>query len=240
MAGGIYAALSGLQSRTDRLDRLAADIANVGTTGYKSERNTNAAVERPSFSTLLDSAVDVVSAPAVPNFRAGASAPTGRDLDMAIEGNGFFSIQTENGVRYTRNGHFTRATDGTLTTNDGNAVLGEDGPIKLAAGPVEVAADGTISVAGVTAGRAAIVTFDDPSRLAREDGVRFRAPAGVTATPAATAVVRTGTLEQSNVSLPECMSQLAEVSRSFEALQRGMSTLLNEIDGRAISELGRR
>lgn len=240
MAGGIYAALSGLQSRTDRLDRLAADIANVGTTGYKSERNTNAAVERPSFSTLLDSAVDVVSAPAVPNFRAGASAPTGRDLDMALEGNGFFSIQTPNGVRYTRNGHFTRSTDGTLTTNDGNAVLGEDGPIKLAVGPVEVAADGTISVAGVTAGRASIVTFDDPSRLAREDGVRFRAPAGMTATPAATAVVRTGTLEQSNVSLPECMSQLAEVSRSFEALQRGMSTLLNEIDGRAIAELGRR
>jgi flagellar basal body rod protein FlgG len=240
MAGGIYAALSGLQSRTDRLDRLASDIANVGTTGYKSERNTNAAVDRPSFSTVLDSAVDVVAAPAVPNFRAGASAPTGRDLDMAIEGTGFFTIQTPEGVRYTRNGHFTRATDGTLTTHDGNAVLGEDGPIKLAAGPVEVGADGTISVAGVTAGRASIVTFDDPSRLAREDGVRFRAPAGMTATPAAAAVVRTGTLEQSNVSLPECMSQLAEVSRSFEALQRGMSTLLNEIDGRAITELGRR
>ncbi len=240
MAGGIYAALSGLQSRTDRLDRLAADIANVGTTGYKSERNTNAAVERPSFSTMLDSAVDVVSAPAIPNFRAGASAPTGRDLDLAIEGEGFFTIQTANGVRYTRNGHFSRATDGTLTTHDGNAVLGEDGPIKLPAGPVEVSTDGTISVAGVSAGRTRLVTFADPSRLAREDGVRFRAAAGMNATPATSAIVRTGTLEQSNVSLPECMSQLAEVSRSFEALQRGLSTLLNEIDGRAIAELGRR
>jgi flagellar basal body rod protein FlgG len=240
MAGGIYSALSGLQSKTDRLDRLAADIANIGTTGYKSERNTNVSAERPTFSSLLDSAVDVVAAPALPNFRAGAAAPTGRDLDMAIEGPGFFSIQTAAGVRYTRNGHFSRATDGTLTTHDGNAVLGEDGPIKLPAGQVEVAQDGTISVAGVQAGRARVVTFADPSRLAREDGVRFRAPEGMTATPAGAAIVRAGTLEQSNVSLPECLTQLAELTRGFEALQRGMTTLLNEIDGRAIAELGRR
>ena len=240
MAGGIYSALSGLQTRTGRLDRLAADIANTGTTGYKSERNTNIAVERPNFSAMLNSAVDVTAAPSISDFRTGAIAPTGRDLDLAIEGQGFFAIQTPGGVRYTRNGHFTRAVDGTLTTQDGSAVLGDGGPIKLASGAVEISADGTIKVGNTTAGRVQIVEFADTSRLVREDGVRFKAPTGLAATPVAEPSVKVGTLEQSNVALPERMAQLIELQRSFDALQRGLAVLMNDIDGRAITELGRR
>jgi flagellar basal-body rod protein FlgF len=240
MPGGIYSALSGLQTRSARLDRLAADIANSGTSGYKAERGTNIAVERASFSTMLDSAVDVVAAPTHVDFSAGASAPTGRDLDMAIEGNGFFAIQTDGGVRYTRNGHFTRNASGDLIAQDGSAVLGENGPITLPAGRVAVGTDGTITVDGTAAGRAQVVTFSDTTRLVREDGVRFRAPSDMTSLPATEYAVQSGSLEQSNVSLPDRMAQLAELSRSFEALQRGLSVLMNEIDLKTITELGRR
>lgn len=240
MAGGVYSALSGLQARTGRLDRLAADIANAGTSGYKSERSTNVALDRPSFADVLNSAVDVAPVTSISDFRAGAIAPTGRDLDLAIDGDGFFAVQTPSGVRYTRNGHFTRTATGTLTTEDGSPVLGQNGPITLTDGAIEIGADGTITVGGAAAGTLQLVTFSDPSRLVRTDGVRFQAPAGLAAVPATDASVKAGSLEQSNVALPERMAQLIQLSRGFDALQRGMSVLMNEIDGRAIVELGRR
>jgi flagellar hook-basal body protein len=94
MAGGIYSALSGLQSRATRLDHIAEDIANAGTSGYKGGRHTSMVSERQTFSATLDSAVDVVVAPSRVDFRPGENTPTGRDLDLAIEGPGFFEIQT--------------------------------------------------------------------------------------------------------------------------------------------------
>lgn len=241
MAGGIYAALSGLKAQTGRLDRLATDIANAGTTGYKAETATTMAVERDSFDSMLDAAVDVVAPPGGNDFRTGAIAPTGRDLDLAIDGDGFFAVETPGGIRYTRNGHFTRSPDGTLTASDGSPVLGTSGgKIMLPPGQVVVKADGSLSVGAVKAGQIGVFAFDDISRLERTDGVRFRAPDGVTANPADEARVQTGCLEQSNVSLPLRMAQLADVARGFEGLQRGISVLMNDIDGRAITELGRR
>ncbi len=240
MAGGIYAALSGLQARTGRLDRLAADIANAGTTGYKSETSTTMAAERSTFATMLESAVDVVTPGSGNDFRTGAIAPTGRDLDIAIDGPGFFAIETPGGVLYTRNGHFTRSVDGTLTAQDGSPVAGESGPIRLPAGEVKVASDGTIKVGKAAVGKLRLVTFEDLDKLERIDGVRFQAPDGVTADPAAGSTVMGGALEQSNVSLPLRMAQLADTARGFEVLQRGISVLMNDMEGRAIVELGRR
>jgi flagellar basal-body rod protein FlgG len=121
--------LSGLQARSAQLERLAADLANVGTAGYKAELGTTAAAERDdAFARALRSAVDVADGPRALDFRNGAIATTGRDLDFAIDGKGFFAIETTEGVRYTRNGHFTRRADGVLATEEGFAVLGETGP----------------------------------------------------------------------------------------------------------------
>jgi flagellar basal body rod protein FlgG len=84
------------------------------------------------------------------------------------------------------------------------------------------------------------VDFDDKTVLAREEAARFRAPEGVDPAAVVAARVRTGSLEGSNVSIVERIANLTEVTRSFEALQRAVSLLMNDIDGRAISELGRR
>jgi flagellar basal body rod protein FlgG len=92
----------------------------------------------------------------------------------------------------------------------------------------------------VLAGKLKLVDFGDYVGLRREGG-HFRAEAGAAPTAApATSRVLGAALEASNVQLPERMVQLTEVSRAFEALQRGITTLMNEVDGRAISELGRR
>lgn len=238
MAGSQYIALSGMRSRLDQLDRLAADIANVGTAGYKSERAADAQADRPQFTAVLQSAIDVTTGERRLDVTPGTLAPTGRDLDFAVDGAGFFVIETPAGPRYTRNGHFSRGTDGTLTTDDGSPVMGASGPIRLGTGEIAVDLDGTIRTGGTVAGKLKIVTFDNPAGLAAESGAKLRADS---ATPrdVTDPKVHSGSLEQSNVLLVDRVAQLTGVTRSFEALQKAMSLMMNDIDGRAIDQLGR-
>lgn len=239
MAGGMYVALSGMRTRAEQLDRLAADIANAATAGYKAERSGSAAVNRP-FESVLESAVDAAPLPGKIDFRPGVIAGTGRDLDVAVDGRGFFTVDTPAGLRYTRNGHFERKSDGTLVTGDGMPVLGDNGPIKLGTGAVTVLSDGTVMSGGAPAGKLQVVDFGDYQALGREEGGRFRAVTGTASRPVVQRLVRGGALEQANVSVVERMVSLSEVSRGFEALQRGVTLIANDIDARAISELGRR
>lgn len=240
MAGGAYVALSGLRSRFELLDQLSSDLANFRTTGYKTERSTELSARRPSFEQTLESAVDVMIGPTTVDFTAGTIVPTGTDLDFAIEGSGFFVLETADGPRYTRDGHFRRSIEGILTTPDGLVVQGEDGPIELPHGDLKVDQNGTIKVAGTTVGRLAVVDFENYTALRREGPTRFAANSGALGEPVEKPGVVNGVLEQSNVSLQERLAQVTAVSRSFDALQRGISVLMNDVDGRAISELGRR
>jgi flagellar basal-body rod protein FlgF len=221
------------------LDRLASDIANAGTAGYKAERATTIEARRPSFGAELQSAIDVSGSAAQLDLRSGTSAHTGRPLDVTIEGDGFFVVSTDAGERYTRNGRLARRADGVLATPDGQAVLGESGPITLGTGVVQIDPDGTVRHAGAAAGKLQIVSFADPTRLARETSLRLRNDG-----PAPTRVERpslaSGTLEQSNVSVVERLAELTTASRSFESLQRALSVLMNDVDNRMITEFGRR
>lgn len=238
MSGGAYSALSGMRTRLDELDRLAADLANVSTAGYKTERAGTLVSER-GFSSALESAVDVVPGQTKIDFRPGTIVNTGRDLDVAIEGRGLFVVETPAGERYTRNGSFTRRADGILATSHGEPVLGEGGEIKLPRGPVTIDEDGTIKVGATVAGQLRIVEFEKDTDLMRESGARFRAIAGADPRPSAGKLLG-GTLEQSNASIVDLMAKLTEVSRGFESLQKGVSTIQNDLDGRAIAELARR
>ena len=240
MSGGAYSALSGMRTRLEELDRIAADLANVSTAGYKIERAGTLASERGSFSSALESAVDVVSGQAQIDFRPGTIATTGRDLDVAIDGRGFFVVETPAGERYTRNGAFSRRADGLLVTSHGEPVLGEGGSeIKLGRGPVTIESDGTLKSGATVLGKLQIVSFAQDSDLVRESGARFKAIAGATPEPSEASLLG-GALEQSNASVVDLMAKLTEVSRGFESLQKGVSTLTNELDGRAINELARR
>ena len=239
MSSGAYSALSGMRARLEELDRLAFDLANVSTAGYKTERAAKMAAERDQFTTALEAAVDVVSAGTKIDFSSGAIASTGRDLDVAIDGRGFFEIETERGMRYTRNGGFHRRGDGVLATVDGHPVMGDGGPITVGTGAVSVSPDGTIKTGNAIVGRLRVVEFESERDLIRESGSRFRALTGAEATDVEAKVIG-GALEQSNVSIVDRMAALTELSRGFEALQKGVSILMNDLDSRAISELGRR
>ena len=244
MPGGIYVALSGMRHHAEQLDQIASDIANTSTSGYKSERSTGVASERPSFSRALQAAIDVAPGEKQIDFRPGSINGTGRDLDFALNGRGFFVIETPEGLQYTRNGHFNMATDGTLVTADGFAVQGEIGtdeygPLVLPGGQVGVDPDGTVLIDGLPSGKFRVADFENYGALSRKEGSRFSAPHGVTPSVATEVGLQGGALEDSNVSMAEQLVQVAEVARTFEALQRGLSLLMNDIDGRAITELGR-
>jgi flagellar basal-body rod protein FlgF len=240
VSGGAYIALSGLKARLDELDRLSFDVANAGTAGYKTERRSLSAAERPTFDAALQSAVDVRTGARRIDLQSGPVNATGRDLDFALEGKGFFVVETPGGLRYTRNGHFQRQADGTLATAQGMPIMGEKGPLKLPPkGALTVEPDGTIRSGATDVGKFRLVDFEGEASMVREGASLFRAPKGVAEKPAAPQVLA-GSLEHSNVSTVERMAQLIEVSRSFEALQRGLSVLMNDLDGRAIAELGKR
>lgn len=238
MAGGHYVALSGMRTRLDELDRLASDLANVGTAGYKAERTGHRNVPRPAFDSAFESAIDASLGGRRLDARPGAIEPTGRALDVAIEGAGFLAVDTPAGPRYTRNGHLSRTSDGQLVTADGGVVRGVDGPIAVTDGSLSVDSDGTVLNNGAVVGRLAVVQFADPGALVRETGALLRSdetPTAVTA-PA----IRAGSLEQSNVSVVDRVAELTSVNRSFQALQKAVSLLMNDVDGRAIDTFGRR
>jgi len=240
MSGIQYVALSGLRARIDELDRLASDIANVGTAGYKGEREARAASTRESFDNTLQTAIDTTFGGKRLDTTTGAIAPTGRDLDVAVEGPGFFVVSTANGPRYTRNGHFTINSARQLTADDGALVQGEGGqPITLGNGEARIDGDGSVWAGDQQAGKLSVVEFEDPRNLVQESASRLRAD-GQTAVAATTSRVHGGALEQSNVSVAARLAELTTVSRGFEALQKAISMVMNEVDGKAIDHLGRR
>jgi flagellar basal body rod protein FlgG len=237
MAGGQYLALNGMRTRLDELDRVAADLSNVGTSGYKRERISTHGSERLTFDAVVQKATDPTIGERRIDFANGEIAATNRELDFAIEGTGFFVVETAAGPRYTRNGSFNRRTDGTLVTTDGLPVLGKSGPLQIGVGPVSVDADGTVRAGATVAGQLEIVDSGPNASIAREGFGRFRID---TVTTIATPSVRNRAVEKSNVSAVDSMVYLTSLSRNFDALQRGLVALMDEVDGRAITELGRR
>jgi flagellar basal body rod protein FlgG len=226
-----------MHTRLEQLDRLASDIANAGTAGYKMTRTSNTEANRPQFEAVFQSAIDVTGNGRRLDTSVGAINETGRDLDVAIEGQGFFVVQTPAGTRYTRNGHFVRSAAGQLTTDDGSVVQGTKGPLTLGTGKIDVGEDGAVRVDGTVAGTLQVVTFADPGKLMRE-GATLRGD-GMAPLPAAVAI-HSRALEQSNVSVVERIAELTDVMRSFEALQKAVSIQMNDIDAKAIDILGRR
>ena len=198
MSGSYYIALSGMHAGLEALDRLATDLANASTVGYKAERGTTAQADRADFSALLHSAIDVSDGPKRVDLRPGEIAPTGRELDAAIDGPGMFAVKTPGGTSYTRTGKFSRRADGALTAS-GREVEGEDGkPIMLGAGAVKIDSDGTVNNGGEAVGKMKIVEFKNPELLVRKGPDLFSAD-GQPPFAATESEVRSGVLEQSNV-----------------------------------------
>jgi flagellar basal-body rod protein FlgG len=247
MVSGLQSAAAAMHAQGERLTVLANNLANVTTAGYKADH--------PEFFQLLTSprAAGSVSptGPAAPpelpgevqtrtEFTTGPMRETGNPLDLALEGRGFFVLQTENGQRLTRAGTFTRSAEGLLSTPDGAAVLGADSrPITLPErGRVSVDEHGTLSVDGSPAATLRIVDTESLERLRKEGGTRFVVPEDLALAPAQGVTVRQGAIEMSNVNPILTLVEMIDALRVYEAAQRSARSVDDTVR-RAVNEVGR-
>lgn len=243
MDSGYYAAFSGWLARSQALDLAAGNLANAGTAGYRAERDYfRSVIAGPE---ALDSQLNTtVNAFGVLggnrlDFGQGALTPTGNPLDLAIEGEGFFAIQTKQGIRYTRDGQFERAADGAVTTQAGEPVLdARQQPVRVPAGTIVVGTDGSVSVNGAIAGKLGVVGFASPESLSAEGANRYVA-AGGTPTTAASGTIRQGELEGSNQDVIQGSLQLVLMQRQAEMMQKAVSIFSNDLDKTASEDLPR-
>lgn len=241
MDSGYYAACTALISRTQELDTIANNLANASTTGYRAQADVFSEVlagaSNPSGS-ALDQAMNtfgILSGTTLDESQ-GALQKTGNNLDAAIEGPGYFEVETTDGQVYTRNGSFQISAHGQLVTGEGNAVMGENGTITMPPGPVSISADGTISSNGAVVGKLKVVEFPAGTQLTSMGNSYYSAPAN-TAEAATQSSVRQGMLESSNVNPILGMVQLVTAQRSAEMMQRALAMFNSEIDKTATQDL---
>jgi flagellar basal-body rod protein FlgF len=250
MIKGLYSAVSAMVMNAARQQVLSHNVANLQTPGFKQVLTVaEDFMQNQSVYTSgngLTRSIDYVGTlglgsqlgPEYIDFGQGALQDTGNPLDFALQGNGFFSVKTPEGNRYTRDGRFLRDADNTLVTVDGFQVLDDAGQtITLPDGEVSVASDGAISVNGTAVATLGVGVFDNPrTDLQHTEGNLFTGPAASTSEEVAQ--VTQGYLETSNANPTQLMTQLVEVARSYEAAQN-MVRNQDELLGKTIASLGR-
>jgi flagellar basal-body rod protein FlgF/flagellar basal-body rod protein FlgG len=241
MDSGYYALSTALIARTQALDTIANNLANSSTTGYLAERNVFSSILTASgnaSNSSLNTAINNygVLGETTIDLSKGALQKTGNDLDLALQGSGFFVVQTTNGPAYTRNGAFRVSAKNQLVTASGDLVLGDKGPIIMLAGPVSISADGTISSNGAVTGKLKLVDFPAGTALRSTGGTDYTAPPN-TATALKNSAVQQGALESSNVNPVSGMVELITAQRSDEMMQHALSMFNSEIDKTATQDL---
>ena len=242
MDSGFYAACAALMARSQALDLVANNLANTSTPGYRAQHN----IFRSFLATASNQGSDLSQA--VNNFgilggsqmdlTQGNLEHTGNDLDFAVQGPGFFVVQTANGRMFTRNGNFQVSPQGQLITSEGDPVMGENGIIHVLGGPTTVSPDGTISVNGAVSGKMELVEFPPGTALESVGKTYYSAPAksDVAATKS---TIAQGNLENSNVNPVSSAVELVTVQRYAEMMQRALSMFHSELNRIATDELPR-
>jgi flagellar basal-body rod protein FlgF len=244
MDSGYYAAMTGLLARTQALDTAAANLANAQTPGYRAEREyfRSVLLGPDALNSQLGQTVNnygLLGGDRL-NLAQGALQQTGNPLDLAIEGQGFFAVQSAQGVRYTRDGSFHRSPTGLLATEAGEAVLSASGQsIPVPPGEVSVGANGVISVAGGAVATVGVFTFPADMQLVPEGANRYLAPSGITATLAKDATVHEGALESANQDAVQGTLDLIVMQRQAELMQKALTVFHTEFNKFATEDLPR-
>ncbi len=231
-----YVALSRQVTLRRQMEMIANNLANMNTTAYRGEQLlfreflAGSGSEREAVSFVRDPAQ-------LRDLSVGPMSDTGAALDLAIDGPGYFVVDTPQGTRYTRDGHFKLDAQGQVTTAAGDPVLAGGGPIvfPIDAKDIQIASDGTISTEQGELGRIDIVTFDNEQLLERVMGNAYDAGEAI-ATAAIGSEVVQGMLEASNVQGVGEMTRMIETLRSYQAAQR-FSEQEHERQRRAIQAL---
>lgn len=247
MDSGFYVAYAGLAARMQALDVVASNLANASTAGFKAQSPFYQALSAAQSGEILSPINQAVNQFGIlggsrVDLRSGSLDPTGNSTDLAIEGTGFFSVQTRAGIRYTRNGNFHLNAARQVTTQDGNLVLAEQGtttvPITLPTGTVSVSPDGTISVDGGLVAKLHLVQSAPGTAMVLEGNSNYVAPAG-SERPVSNSIVRQGMLESSNINPVEGAVGLILLQRQADMLGRALTIFSTDFDRAAAQDVPR-
>lgn len=225
-----YLSVSGAIARLHELDVVSNNLANSDTVGFKRDRS--------AFGVYLESRIDdIAGAPTqgapgrvftgtettAVDFSNGPVQQTGNGLDVAILGPGFFSVQGDEGLEFTRAGHFVVNAAGELALPDGKVLLGGGSPVSVGDRGAAIRADGSVvDRGGEILGRIDLVEFTDLRRLEKIGATRFRTPDDMPPQPAFEMRLAERSLEASNVRPMEDMVALIELQRAFDVTLRSL------------------
>ncbi len=248
MMKGIYVATSGALAIQRQMDNIANNLANIDTSGYKksvpvftSIPATQAKKGLKGASPLPNPLVYTAIVQNRPNFSQGPLVRTGNPMQVALEGPGFFMVQTGNNeFRYARTLDLTVTRDGKLLTKDGEKIIGENKrPIEnLTEGPLEIGRDGTVSQDGVRVGQLQVVNFPKPYPLEKVGNGMYRLTQQIVPSKPKNTAVYQGMVEKPNVSPVREMTQMIVALRGYEAYQK-VITSMDDLTGKAVNDLGR-
>lgn len=235
--------LSGAVAQEQRLSVVANNLANANTVGFKKDQAAFEtfladSIRRPAQAGLEEAGLPPVNmrgtgeraymrmAGTFTDLSQGTLRPTNNPLDLAIEGPGFFVVETPQGERFTRAGNFQRNAEGALATQDGHPVLGRSGEIRVE-GDFTVADDGTVLSGGQPVGQLRLVRFDDPRSLEKAGANLFHAASG---RPSDVKEedgirVRQHVIEQSNVNMIDEMTRLIATERAYQMSAKALETI---------------
>lgn len=221
-------------AQTTKNDIISNNLANIDNVGFKREQ---AFFEMVSEKMQADTKLRVET-----DFSQGRLEETNNGLDLAISGRGFFAVQTEDGVAYTRDGHFKLDEYGTMRTSGGHMVLGQNGAIVLTADElvpknIVISKTGEIFVNDELQDRIYVADFENTTDMKKAGGNLFVADENMVEFEAMNSEIKQGFLEKSNVNPVEEMMGLIEVQRQFESTQK-MVRALDDTFRSAVNQLG--
>jgi len=232
MNRGLYPVMSGAITNERQMELLAHNIGNIHTSGFKKDDAV--------FGTILARSVgrhvaglDLFPQVATvrPDVTQGTLRYTGHDMDVALEGEGFFVVRTAAGDRHYRGGQFQVNKNGELATFNGDPILGEDGPIKMPNGTVAIDKKGVISVGPRVVGTLRIERLPDQVIPTKAGDLYWVAP--TSAVPATNIRVHQGSVEQANVNASMELVNMIKVTRGYEQMQKAIQTM-DEMTGQII------
>jgi len=231
----VNTAVSAAVKKLSQLDYVVHNLANASTPGFKTERLIF--VRNPGSDTMAEDSFSHNPVVLI-DHSMGTAEKTGSPLDVAIQGDGYFVIETPNGERYTRNGSFTLSAGGELVTKSGDPVMGEGGRITISGKKFEIGNTGSVTVDGSEVGKIKLVDFKKKDALIKKGAGLFEAAAKAEQSPIENPEVRAGYLETSNVSAVKEMIEMIDIQRSFEAYSKAMQTISDQ-DRLSTSRVGK-
>jgi flagellar basal-body rod protein FlgF len=225
MENPLYIGLSRQVALRRQLEVVANNIANMNTAGFRAERMLFEAAMEPGGSRTNDRVAFTIDRATYTDLRAGGFTPTENPYDVALDGDGWLSVRTPDGVRYTRDGRMRRDLDGQLVNANGYPYLDDNQqPIVIASdrSVLSVGSDGLVSADNEMVARLRVVRFDSPQGLKQTGDVLFDADPGTDPLPAPDTRIIQGKVEQSNVQGIGEMTRMMELSRDYQAVSRMM------------------